>query len=464
MAAVKAWRPRLVCALCAALGLVLSVAAFYPGVFTPDSLEQFAQARSGDFSDWHPPAMAALWSVLNRVHEGPVLLFLLHLALLWGGLWLIGGALARVGWRWGVLFPLIGLAPFVFNYTGLLWKDVALASAWIFAAGLVFRRAACGEKLRVIEHVLIWTVVLYGALVRANSIFAAAPLALYVLQGDVFSRRLWPQAAALILTPLLLLAGAGAFNGGVLHAEKQHPEDSLFLFDLVGISHQTRSNLVPGPWTVAQARAIPDCYGADKWDHVGMGSCQFLTQTLDDRELWGGPQISHAWLAEMAAHPVEYLVHRLTFANQFFRWLGPIPVRDAFMTSEMTEPRFAHHPGAVFKAYKWASNALANTPLFRPYFWLILCAAALTLSAFATDSPQRRFASATAASAFIYLITYAPFGVASDFRYAYWSIIATLAACAALAASSWRDVALAKSAALSWLMVLAGAVAASAAT
>ena len=419
-------------------GLLLSVLVFYPGLFTPDSMVQFDQAQSGEFEDWHPPIMAALWFVLNHIHRGPELLFLTHLLLFWIGAWAVSDGLVRSGAKWGALFPLIGLTPFVFNYLGLLWKDVALASAWLLAAGIAFRRFAHGEKLHLTEHAAIWVSFIYGALVRSNSIFAAAPLILYFLNVDIFSRRVWPQIAACILVPVLLLAGAAVFNNQVLQAEAEHPEDSLFLFDIVGVSHRTRTNLAPGPWTSEQARRIPDCYGADKWDYVGMGDCQFFTQTLDDREIWGSPVVSHAWLAAIAQHPREYIAHRLAFSNQMMRWLGPIPRNDAFMESEMADPHYEHHPGPIFRAYQAICSALANTPLFRPYFWLLLAGSIVGVSWFATDSPQRRFASAIAASGFIYLATYIVFGVASDFRYAYWSVIATVAALAALACCKWR--------------------------
>ncbi len=445
----------------AAFGFFLCVIVFFPGIFTPDSLDQFSQAQTGQFEDWHPPMMAALWFILNRIHQGPELLFFTHLLLFWIGLWALSDGLVRIGARWGALLPLIGLAPFVFNYLGLLWKDVALAAAWLFAAALAFRRFARGENLRLWELVLIWAAFIYGALVRGNSIFAAAPLALYLLNTDVFSRQIWRQIAACVLVPSLLLAGAAAFNRHIVQAEAQNPEDSLFLFDLVGVSHQTRTNLVPGPWAPAQARRIPDCYGADKWDHVGMGHCRFLTQTLDDRDLWGGPAIAHAWISAIAQHPAQYALHRLAFTNQILRWLGPIPVRDAFMESEMSDLRYAHHPGPIFRLYQTISNALATTPLFRPYFWLLIAAGTLVVSWFATDSPQRRFAAALGASAFIYLATYVIFGVASDFRYAYWSIVASCTALAALAACVWRTPRHAAAAAVACAAIIAGAVAAS---
>jgi hypothetical protein len=353
-------------------------------------------------------------------------------------LWAVSDGIVRGGARWGVLLALIGLAPFVFNYLGLLWKDVALASAWLFAAGIAFRRFARGEKLGLLEHAMISAAFLYGALVRGNSIFAAAPLVLYFLNVDVFSRRIWPQVAACVLAPALLIASASVFNHQIVQAEAQQPEDSLFLFDLVGISHQTRTNLVPGPWTPAQARRIPDCYGADKWDHVGMGDCRFLTQTLDDRGLWGQPAISRAWISAIMQHPVQYVAHRVAFTNQILRWLGPIPVRDAFMESEITDSRYEHQPGPIFRAYEAASDALDRTPLFRPYLWLLLSAATVVLSRLAADSPQRRFAAAIGASAFLYLATYVVFGVASDFRYAYWAIVGACVALGALAACAWN--------------------------
>ncbi|MBI3438638.1 MAG: hypothetical protein HY054_08330 [Proteobacteria bacterium] len=460
LARASVW-PNWTAAALALFGFLLSVLVFYPGIFTPDSLNQFSQAQSGEFEDWHPPIMAALWSLLLHIHDGPEPLFFVHLSLFWGGVWAVSDTLVAKGARCAVLLPLIGLAPFVFNYLGLLWKDVALASAWLFAAGVAFRGFAWRGRLCWLEYAAILPAFVYGALVRGNSIFAAAPLALYLLNIDVFSRRIWPQVAACLLIPALLLAGASVFNSRIVQAEAQHPEDSLFLFDLVGISHQTHTNLVPGPWTPEQARRIPDCYAPDKWDHVGMGPCRFFTQTLDDRELWGGPAISHAWISAMAQHPVQYAAHRLTFTNLMMRWLGPIPVHDAFMESEMTDPRHMHHPNPLFRFYEVISNALSSTPLFRPYLWLLLSGSALVLAWFATDSPQRRFAAAIAASAFIYLATYVIFGVASDFRYAYWTIVGACVALASVAACAWKTPRKTAIAAWSCAGVIAVAIAAS---
>jgi hypothetical protein len=254
----------------------------------------------------------------------------------------------------------------------------------------------------------------------------------------VFSRKLWPQLAAIVLAPALLLTSSMALNAG-LKAEKEYATSSLFLFDLAAISHREHANVLPGRWTPAQAARIPDCFGQDRWDHTSMGDCQFITETLDDQNLLGSPALSHAWLSAILAHPGDYIAHRLAFTNSILRWLGPVPVQDSFMESEITDQRYAHHPGPIFRWYEGVCETLSSTPLFRPYFWLLLSFAALALSFPAQPSPQRAFAGALSASGILYLLTYIVFGVASDFRYAYWSIIATLAAGAALFACAWQS-------------------------
>ena len=272
---------------------------------------------------------------------------------------------------------------------------------------------------------------------RSNTIFAAAPLALYLLNGDLFSRKLWPQLAACVLTPALLLAASSGLNTA-LRAEKEYPSTSLILFDLVAISQREHTNLVPGRWTPEQARLIPTYYKPDKWDYIGMPPCDFVTDGLDDQNLSGSPTLTHAWLTAVLAHPGDYLGHRLAFTNQIMRWLGPIPVHDSYMETEVTEARFKNHPNALFYFYERVCAALDGTPLFRPYFWLLAALGALSSAWFAEASPQRTFAAALTASAIIYLLTYIPFGVASDFRYSYWSIVATLAASWTLCACTWK--------------------------
>ena len=64
---------------------VLNVLLHFPGTMDNDSKNQYAEAIAGRYTDWHPPVMAWLWSVLRLVADGPAPFLLLHLAAYWCG-------------------------------------------------------------------------------------------------------------------------------------------------------------------------------------------------------------------------------------------------------------------------------------------------------------------------------------------------------------------------------------------
>jgi hypothetical protein len=78
---------------------------------------------------------------------------------------------------------------------------------------------------------------------------------------------------------------------------------------------------------------------------------------------------------------------------------------------------------------------LERTPLFRPGLWLVLAIAVVVVAWPARGEPMGAFAVGVSASAIVYVGTFFAVGVASDFRYAYWCVLATLAGGAAAAAA-----------------------------
>ena len=52
------------------LGYVACLVANLPGHFPPDAIWQLAQGREGRFDDWHPPVMAWLLGLADRLAPG----------------------------------------------------------------------------------------------------------------------------------------------------------------------------------------------------------------------------------------------------------------------------------------------------------------------------------------------------------------------------------------------------------
>ena len=54
-------------ALLLAVGAAASLGLNWPGQFSPDSVWQLQQGRAGVFNSWHPPVMAALLGLFDRL-------------------------------------------------------------------------------------------------------------------------------------------------------------------------------------------------------------------------------------------------------------------------------------------------------------------------------------------------------------------------------------------------------------
>ena len=97
-------------------------------------------------------------------------------------------------------------------------------------------------------------------------------------------------------------------------------------------------------------------------------------------------------------------------------------------TADLDDPSqtiFADRP--AFMALKRVHDILQPTPLFRMATWL---AAAIALFAFGwrrRPSAAGAFVLAASGSALLYVLSYLPLGVASEFRYIYWAVVATAA-------------------------------------
>ena len=108
------WRRTYCCFFAAMLlsAAYLTFAAYFPGVYTPDSADQLGQALKNDYHDWHPPLMAWLWRSLITLTGREESLLVFHLLLLTAGA--IYWAKVFVRLKAGVLsfaIPLFLLSP-----------------------------------------------------------------------------------------------------------------------------------------------------------------------------------------------------------------------------------------------------------------------------------------------------------------------------------------------------------------
>jgi hypothetical protein len=411
----------------AVVGFVATLATFYPGFMSSDALDQFAQGMAGRYSDWHPPIMAALWSLYDRVWIGPQPMLLFQLVFYWLAAGFMVASLPAATtrlMRWCVVALLV--SPVMLNFVGVIAKDAQLMAAWAFVAATCYFIRTRGDEPNVATKTALVVLLLYGALLRQNATLVAGPLALYVLIGRPFMGSIVKTLATYLAIALLCLGLSTLFNR-LVHAEHTTVLRSLFMFDMAGVTVRTGENAFPFPVSESEMQRLDACYlGGRTHDKFVWGDCSFIHERSEAPGFDDGV-IIRDWLGMIARHPAAYLAHRFAHFS-IFSGLRTLQPAWAFWVdgSAPNELGFDTHRHPLFYAMKFYVYAAVATPLLRVGFWFMAAGFLLWLSCRRDVSPGARdFATMAAITSLLYLLTYLPFGVAPDFRYAYPAIMLT---------------------------------------
>jgi hypothetical protein len=420
----------LIVAMCVA-GFALTLWVFWPGIQTFDAFYIYKDMGTRSYGDWQSPVMIVLWSLIDPIAPGTGSILLLTVALYWLTFAIVALTVARRSVWLALLLPLLALSPPAFVFVGIIWRDVLFAVTWLLAATLVFAAADRGSRLRVAAQVAALALLAFGVLLRPNSLAAAPLLLAYLLWPSRFA---WKRAVILYVPAALALFGlVQVIYYGVLNAERQHPLHSIMVFDLGGISHFAKDNIFPGTWNANETRLITEgCYKPLAWDiYWTQEPCMFVMERLEHDKLFGTPALAEAWKGAIAKHPVAYLQHRATFMATFLAGSD----NTTMWSRDLDDPDkiiFADKPRLM--ALKAVHDALLPTPLFRAGTWLLIDIVVCLFAWRRRNTTAGAFALGVCGSAIVYIMTFLTVGVATDFRYAYWGVLAGLSGAVAIAA------------------------------
>jgi hypothetical protein len=372
--------------------------------------------------------MVRLWAWINPLAPGAASMFLLIVTAYWLAFILIAAKVARRSLPLAALVLLFAAMPPALTLIGIIWRDVLFAAAWLLAAALAWNSVERTSSTRIALTVAALALVAFGMLLRPNALFAAPVLAAYAI---------WPQALRLRRTALFYLPAAVAFYAlvplvyyGALNAKKENPLHSVLVFDLGGASHFANQNLFPVTWTPEQnAMLLNTCYQPTLWDiYWNRDPCKFVMARLESEKIFGTPALGRAWVNAVTAHPLAYLQHRAALTGNFL-----FNDNLTLWTLDVEDPRkYLYTDRPAFMTLRAIDDALKRTPVMRAGTWLLLCAIILALGWRRRKTSEGAFAVGICASAVIYVMTFAAVGVASDFRYAYWAVLAAIGGAAVL--------------------------------
>lgn len=403
----------------ALVGFAATLYLFYPGFMNFDSASQLFQAEKDRIGNAHPPIMAYLWMLTNRVTFGPAGMLVVHAAVYWAGVALIGIALARtVAGRCGIVL-LLGFLPPSFGLLSAVIKDVGAMSALMLLTGV----ALCATpRRRFVALPVAVLMAFYASAVRINVLPCVAPL-LWLVLSAVGARKAshgLRQLASFGAILVLILAGVFAVNNvGV----KREPYWTIVpLWDLARISMSAQEMLVPdyalrNPHiTVPRFKVLPTQADAlsTRWNRL-------TPEQASD--------IISRWLAAIFAFPTHYVKHRWYVTYRiFFNPSGPLFHHTMptifYSSSVLIERGMGFEKRSGYSEVYDALHFLSRTPISRPWPY-VLVSLLVVAWCLAGGSDRRLEAGLIAVSGLLYVAPLPLIAPAVEFRYSIWLFPAT---------------------------------------
>lgn len=408
-----------------ALLLALSIlASCYPGIASYDLVYIFAEWQRGFVGDWHPPILMRFWTLLLALGlRGTGQLFAVQILLFWCGLGLLAAARSRAGaFVSGIAVLAVGLLPPVFGFLGEVLKDSQLVAALVAAVGLTGWYRFRPRPIPPLVLAVIALLFLYATLLRPNAIFSTLPLAVGLAGRSADGRRSAIRAAIAGMMVILLVAATPWLNAHVFGARADHAERSQQLFDMAGIAHESRAQIIPGVDQAAWAKTEGlGCYNPYGWDGFSQfDGCRIIWESVRNRPL------GRAWIGTILAHPLAYARHRLVHWNESLRFLVP-----------RSEPRGTAQRHSTPNPWQLGSDdpmvptigyrlqkITAATPLGWPFAWLAVGIVLIWAASAMRPTPMRDIAVVLAFSGCVQAISLLFVSVAADLRYHLWPITA----------------------------------------
>ncbi|MCH4539755.1 hypothetical protein MKS82_06645 [Ochrobactrum sp. A-1] len=389
---------------------------FYPGFMSHDSIAQFSMSKTLIFSDWHPPIMSWVWSVAGGVFPGPSGMLALHIILVCISVYIWWISYKERSFSWLVF--LIPFFPWILNFAGVLWKDVGLAFSLLALSGLALRSPTLGKLF------FAFILIFYTINLRYNAIFAVLPILFFLsfrwLQKPSTLKAMLISCVAI---SVCLFMG-GIFNYKILHAERTKPSNYVMVDDLSYLSIKNNKSILPG----ISIEEIRLCSSADIGQNklVGRVFCLSNQPSYKQSNLLNA-DLKRIWLESIIQNPVGYFQFRMAAFSYLLR-------------TPSDAPYYIWHPGVDENSYgikqdpngltlaveQFVKSSAEATPFFfKPYWWLLASLLLIILSFIFVKTKTIIMVRFLLLSSIFYMFGYIPTTPMADFRYVYWSVIAT---------------------------------------
>lgn len=406
---------------------LLNCLIFYPGYMSRDTINALYQAMGVEpLKGLQPAILPIVWSMLITITGKVSSILIFQLAILWTAIGILSVYafvnIKKIGLS--IIILLSGFLPIIVNISGVIWSDVQMAYSLLLATVLLIVSKYLRNGLKIALFVLIAILIVYAGLLRNNAIFAVAPLLLlyfFTLNNKMNLLNLFGYSAIalFVIITLFFVIRIGFTENKISSTAGPQMDDIVHIMSSAEIS---RSNISPD--LKESLLNIQKCiYAKDIIiDSFPCGDEQDKTNII----VLYPHEIGTLWQEMLKNNPDRYLLRRILVFNYV---LFP-PEGRGYIWHQGIEPnRFGFKPsvetiGEINRMYVFNFGYKHFRYLYEPWFWLLLNIGMLIYSR------RLRYhgviVAAISVSGILHIMSFIPTGVAADYRYIYWPVLAGL--------------------------------------
>tara|TARA_R110002050_G_scaffold54754_3_gene123884 strand:- start:7349 stop:8047 length:699 start_codon:yes stop_codon:yes gene_type:complete len=213
---------------------IFHVSLFFPGLLSSDSLSIYSEALKNNYSLHHPPFMALTWHFLNMIYEGPALMYLFNLVLLWSAIYILCFKIFNETY---IKLSCLALPfiPHILVYSGWIWKDILFSYGYILIAVNLALKTIKNEKLGWKNISILTLSLIYFTEVKYQAQFVL-PFVLFWMFQLHYPRNIFKTASAAIIFYIMIMTSISYLNNFLISEKNQptiHGSLSKFMIFLV---------------------------------------------------------------------------------------------------------------------------------------------------------------------------------------------------------------------------------------
>lgn len=299
------------------LSLAVFLGIFFPGKMSPDSETMYRHALAHSYSDHHPPLISFAWHYLNFLVPGTALMFLINMALLWGGLYILAFNIFK-GARIAYFIILIPYFPQVSVYGAWIWKDVIFTYGYVLLALYLSDRTINNKPIKGFHIPIFFTILTYSTAVKFQAQFILPILLVFFFQVLLTNKNIkFKKLLSLlssIITSLALIFSIEQINSYLVNQKGNGSHYSwqyVKIYDLTGMSLLSNKILLPKTLLKHDQVTLKDM--EKKWDLLWEPLiCDTDSPLVSAKNNKEREELLNTWWDAVLKHPFTYLQHRLT--------------------------------------------------------------------------------------------------------------------------------------------------------